>query len=182
MAQYTAKDLKNISKAELVDLLKKEGIEFDPAMPYFTMRALLLNKDENKNEESMKKTEKNEVENIEQTKNIEQIVEQTENIEQTVEQTENVEVNIEETTVPADKEVEVEIKKEVVDEQPEVKKDVKKPSLLSTLRSELVKRKGGKGLGKSAFAAELAKRKGERVSGVTFAQELKSRQLKYGNK
>lgn len=167
MTQYTAKDLKNISKAELVDLLKKEGIEFDPAMPYFTMRALLLNKDENKNEESMKKNaEKKEVENIEQT----------------VEQTENVEVKIEETTVPADEEVKPEIKEEVADEQPEVKKDVKKPSLLSTLRGELVKRKGGKGLGKSAFAAELAKRKGERVSGVTFAQELKSRQLKYGNK
>jgi len=167
MTQYTAKDLKNISKAELVDLLKKEGIEFDPAMPYFTMRALLLNKDENKNEESMKKNaEKKEVENIEQT----------------VEQTENVEVEVEETAVPADEEVKPEIKEEVVDEQPEVKKDVKKPSLLSTLRGELVKRKGGKGLGKSAFAAELAKRKGERVSGVTFAQELKSRQLKYGNK
>lgn len=171
MTQYTAKDLKNISKAELVDLLKKEGIEFDPAMPYFTMRALLLNKDENKNEESMKKNaEKKEVENIEQT------------VEQTVEQTENVEVEVEETTVPADEEVKLGIKEEVVDEQPEVKKDVKKPSLLSTLRGELVKRKGGKGLGKSAFAAELAKRKGERVSGVTFAQELKSRQLKYGNK
>jgi len=170
MAQYTAKDLKNVSKAELVDLLKKEGIEFDPTMPYFTLRSLLINKDENKNEDSMKK-ENTKKETA--AKNIEQPVEQVESVE--TEQL--VETKIEEP----------EVKSETVSEEPkkEEKKEVQvqvQTNKLSTLRGELIRRKGGKGLGTSAFAAELAKRKGERVSGVTFAQELKSRQLKYGNK
>ena len=50
MAQYTAKDLRNITQADLAELLTKEGITFDPKMPFFAMKALLLNKDENENE------------------------------------------------------------------------------------------------------------------------------------
>ena len=65
-------------------------------------------------------------------------------------------------------------------EKPKTEKPKNTLNSLTALRSEIVKRKGGFGLGKSAFAAELAKRKGEHVTGVTFAQELKSRQLKYG--
>ena len=166
MTQYTAKDLKNISKAELVDLLKKEGIEFDQSMPYFTLRSLLLNK----NEDSMKKeTKKNDIENIEQPVEIKS--EETV-IEQPVET--NVETNVEEVVEEVKPEPQAAVK-----EEPKKEVHVNK---LSSLRGEIIKRKGGKGLGTSAFAAELAKRKGERVSGATFAQELKNRQLKYGNK
>lgn len=150
MAQYTAKDLRNITKAELAELLTKEGIEYDPKMPFFAMKALLLNK--NENDETMGK------------KKLEPVVEKD---DKTVEPVETPVENVE--TPEEVKEPEV--------KKPEVKEP--KKNALDALRGELVRRKGH-GLGKSAFAAELSKRKGERVSGVTFAQELKSRQLKYG--
>ena len=150
MAQYTAKDLRNVTKAELAELLTKEGIEYDPKMPFFAMKALLLNK--NENDETMGK------------KKFEPVVEKDN------EAVEPVETPVEEVETPEEVK-EPEVKK------PEVKEP--KKNALDALRGELVRRKGH-GLGKSAFAAELSKRKGERVSGVTFAQELKSRQLKYG--
>ena len=171
MAQYTAKDLRNITKDELGELLTKEGISFDPKMPYFAMRALLLNKDEkneNENEETMgkKKTEPVIENDNEAVKTVENPVDGVEQSEQTEpEQTEEAEPK--------------------QTEQVKVEESEKKPSVsninaLAALRGELVRRKGGVGFGKSAFAAELAKRRGERVVGNTFAQELKSRQLKYG--
>ena len=164
MAQYTAKDLRNVTKAELAELLTKEGIEYDPKMPFFAMKALLLNKNENDETMGKKKTEPV-VEKDDKT--VEPVETPVENVETPVE---NVETPVENVETPE------EVK------EPEVKKpEVKEPkkNALDALRGELVRRKGH-GLGKSAFAAELSKRKGERVSGVTFAQELKSRQLKYG--
>lgn len=149
MAQYTAKDLRNITKDELCELLTKEGITFDPKMPYFTLRALLLN--ETKNDDSMGRKK-----------------------ETTVAETEPVVKNETVAETPSEQPV-------AETEKPKTEKP--KPTALNSLtalRSEIVRRKGGFGLGKSAFAAELAKRRGERVTGVTFAQELKSRQLKYG--
>lgn len=152
MAQYTAKDLRNITKDELCELLTKEGITFDPKMPYFTLRALLLN--ETKNDDSMGRKK-----------------------ETTVAETEPVVKNETVAETPSEQPV-----TETPSEQPVTKTEKPKNTLnsLTALRSEIVRRKGGFGLGKSAFAAELAKRRGERVTGVTFAQELKSRQLKYG--
>lgn len=166
MAQYTAKELRNISKAELVDLLTKEGIEFDKTMPYFTLRALLLN--ETKNDDSMGKKKQTAVAETEPVEKIEEVAETPS--EQPVEKIEEV---AETPTAQPEK---------VEQPKTEIKQAGKPKNVdsLKALRSEIVKRNGGVGLGKSAFAAELAKRRGERVTGVTFAQELKSRQLKYG--
>lgn len=141
MAHYTAKDLRNITKDELVELLKKEGIEFDPTTSFFALRALLLN--ETKDNDNADNGENN-----------------TDGNDNADNESDN---------------------KDEKPEKPENKSDKPKPTTnaLSALRSEIVKRRGGVGLGKSAFAAELAKRRGERVTPITFAQELKSRQLKY---
>lgn len=165
MAQYTARELRSITKNELIDILKKEGIEFDPTMPYFALRAKLLNKDENKNDDSMAR-KNNKTEEVVENNTVEEVKEVIE--EQPAE--EKIEQPVQEET-------------QVVEEKPQVKpKNKPVGSGLKALRSELIKRKGGKGFGVSAFATELAKRKGERTTGVTFAQELKSRQLKYRGK
>lgn len=185
MAQYTAKDLRNITKAELAELLTKEGIAFDPKMPFFAMKALLLNKGENESE--------NENDETMGKKKNEPVVEKDNEAVEPIETVEPVETS-EEVKEPENVETSEEVKESENVETPE---DVKEPeaekpekkeqpqrnvNALAALRGELVRRKG-RGLGnKSAFAAELAKRRGERVTGVTFAQELKSRQLKYGNK
>lgn len=155
MANYTAKDLRNITKDELVELLKKEGIEFDPTTSFFALRALLLNGTKNNDSENSE-TENNESENSE-TPNPD-----VENNESGMSDNGNTENNDSEN-----KDVESENKPKTV------------TNALNALRMEVVKRRGGVGLGKSAFAAELAKRRGERVTPITFAQELKSRQLKY---
>ena len=42
MAKYTLDELKSLKKAEIVDLLKKEGIEFDPSQTAVALRGLLL--------------------------------------------------------------------------------------------------------------------------------------------
>ncbi len=42
MAKYTLDELKSLKKAEIVDLLKKEGIEFDPSQTAVALRNLLL--------------------------------------------------------------------------------------------------------------------------------------------
>lgn len=170
MAQYTAEDLRNVTKAELGELLKKEGVAFDPKMPLFAMKALLLNKNENEIENENENDETMGKKKAETVANNEETVEKIEN-----EQVENpVETETEQT------EPEAEPIEAVEPEQAEPKKPVNTTDALAALRNEVVKRRGGIGLGKSAFAAELAKRRGERVTGVTFAQELKSRQLKYG--
>jgi hypothetical protein len=167
MAQYTAKDLRSITKNELIELLKKEGIEYDANMPYFALRAKLLNKDENKDDDSMAR-KNNKVEEIVKDNATEEVKEVIEEVKEVIEEQAEV----------------IEQPQEV--KAPEETKPVSKPkpigSGLKALRGELVKRKGGKGLGVSAFSTELAKRKGQRVTGVTFAQELKSRQLKYKSK
>lgn len=161
---YTAKDLKNVTKAELVDLLKKEGIEFEPSAPYFELRALLISKsNESKEDESMKKKPEQEEKQV--------IVEET--VEQKVEET-AAPVETKEVEQPKEEKKAEEPKEEKI-EQPKAKVFTK-----STLMSELAKRKGAFNKGMSAFNAELAKRRGERVSGMTFAQELKNRQLKFG--
>lgn len=46
MAKYTLDDLKNLKKAEIVDLLKSEGIEFDPSQTAVALRNLLLDAEE----------------------------------------------------------------------------------------------------------------------------------------
>lgn len=165
MAQYTAKDLRSITKDELIELLKKEGIEYDETMPYFALRAKLLNKDENKDDDSMAR--------------------KNNKVEEVVKDNATEEVKIEEQ--PQEEKTE-ELKEEKSQQETEAPKakPASKPktagSGLKTLHNELAKRKGGRGLGASAFATELARRKGERTTGVTFAQELKSRQLKYRSK
>ena len=167
MANYTAKDLRNITKDELVELLKKEGIEFDPTTSFFALRALLLNGTKNNDSENGEsengETENNESENSE-TPNPD-----AENNESVMSDNGNTENNDSEN-----KDGESEDKDGETENKP-------KPATnaLNALRMEVVKRRGGVGLGKSAFAAELAKRRGERVTPITFAQELKSRQLKY---
>ena len=45
MATYTLEDVKNLKKAEIVDLLIKENIDFDKSQSVFTLRSLLLKKD-----------------------------------------------------------------------------------------------------------------------------------------
>lgn len=164
MANYTAKDLRNITKDELVELLKKEGIEFDPTTSFFALRALLLNESKNNDSENKdSESEGGETENNE-SKNGETPNPDAENDESDMSDNGNTENNESEN-----KDGETENKPTVT-------------NALNALRSEVVKRRGGVGLGKSAFAAELAKRRGERVTGITFAQELRSRQLKYSGK
>jgi len=46
MAKYTLDDLKNLKKAEIVDLLKKDGMEFDASQTAVALRNLLLDAEE----------------------------------------------------------------------------------------------------------------------------------------
>lgn len=173
MAKYTAKELRNITKDELVELLRKENIEFDKTLPFFTLRSLLLNVDENKNES--------------ETQN-EEVMGRKKIVDEPIVENNGVIVENEIEKGLENEKPEPEVKNEPKAEtepepnaeiKPEPKTEKPQPNKTSVFAAELMKRKSSFRKGMSAFAAELAKRKGERVTGTTFAQELKNRQMKY---
>jgi len=51
MKKYSNSDVKSLKRNEIVELLKKEGVEFDESMQYFSLRKLLLEVEDGVEEE-----------------------------------------------------------------------------------------------------------------------------------
>ena len=150
MKKYSNSDIKSLKRTEIIELLKKEGVEFDESMPFFSLRKLLLEVEDGVVEEPKAEEEPIKVE--EQPK-----VEEP--------------IKVEEPKVEPKK---AEPKKEV--EQPKQNS----PAARKSFNAELAKRMAafGKVHKNSPFELELARRKGKPQGAASFADELKARQIK----
>lgn len=152
MKKYSNSDIKSLKRNEIIDLLKKEGVEFDETMPFFSLRKLLLDIEV---EEEPKAEEPNLFNNS---------FPKEENEES---------IKIEEQLKEEPKE---EPKVVVENKQPKQNSAAARKSF----NAELAKRMAtfGKVHRNSPFELELARRKGKPQGSASFADELKARQIK----
>lgn len=153
MKKYSNSDIKSLKRNEIIDLLKKEGVEFDETMPFFSLRKLLLDIEV---EDEKSETEQSDLFNNSFPKE--------ENEES---------IKIEEQLKEEPKE---EPKVVVEDKQPKQNSAAARKSF----NAELAKRMAtfGKVHRNSPFELELARRKGKPQGSASFADELKARQIK----
>ena len=151
MKKYSNSDIKSLKRTEIIELLKKEGVEFDESMPFFSLRKLLLD-----------------IEVAEEPK-----AEEPNLFNNSFPKEENVEsIKVEEPKKAEPKKAEP---KKVV-EQPKQNS----PAARKSFNAELAKRMAtfGKVHKNSPFELELARRKGKPQGAASFADELKARQIK----
>lgn len=158
MAKYTLDELKNLKKAEIVDLLKKEGIEFDPSQTAVALRGLLL--------DGVAEAESDAEESVEEPTAVEESV--GEPVEETVEESQ-VEV------APLEK-------PEIEDVKAAREAAAEKAARDRAFAAELAKRMGRFGkVQRTAFDLELARRRGKQTR-ATFEEELRARRMRFNKK
>lgn len=149
MKKYSNSDIKSLKRNEIIDLLKKEGVEFDETMPFFSLRKLLLDIEV---EEEKSETEQPNLFNNSFPKE--------ENEES---------ISIEEQPKEEPKVV-------VENKQPKQNSAAARKSFNAELAKRMAT--FGKVHRNSPFELELARRKGKPQGSASFADELKARQIK----
>lgn len=149
MKKYSNSDIKSLKRNEIIDLLKKEGVEFDETMPFFSLRKLLLDIEV---EEEKSETEQPDLFNNSFPKE--------ENEES---------ITIEEQSKEEPKVV-------VENKKPNQNSPAARKSFNAELAKRMAT--FGKVHRNSPFELELARRKGKPQGSASFADELKARQIK----
>lgn len=149
MKKYSNSDIKSLKRNEIIDLLKKEGVEFDETMPFFSLRKLLLDIE------------------VEEEKSVE--TEQPNLFNNSFPKEEN------EESIKIEKPKE-EPKVIVENKQPKQNSAAARKSFNAELAKRMAT--FGKVHRNSPFELELARRKGKPQGAASFADELKARQIK----
>ena len=158
--KYSKDEVNALKKAEVIDLLNKENVEYDNTLSVNALRELLLNVEEFDENETLKGND----DNLEIQKEIDAMPFEE---EQEGNDSENKEGNND-----ADE------KEEAPAKEVKATKE-EKPISAIVFKNELAKRLSAFGkTTKSAMAVELAKRQGKLTNKLSFAEELRLRKLK----
>ena len=149
MKKYSNSDIKSLKRNEIIDLLKKEGVEFDETMPFFSLRKLLLDI-----EVAEEKSE----------------TEQPDLFNNSFPKEEN------EESITIEEQPKEEPKVVVENEKPKQNSPAARKSFNAELAKRMAT--FGKVHRNSPFELELARRKGKPQGSASFADELKARQIK----